>query len=103
MLRSCARVALELELLTAESLPCERWVPLMTTMPRPDLQRAVAAALQQRLICALTGALPSAMLRRGDDGDGRTELEGVSNAVHDCLENSIRPQVIFLSDTFLFY
>ena len=35
----------------------------------------VAAALQQRLICALTGALPSAMLRRGDDGDGSTELK----------------------------
>ena len=35
----------------------------------------VAAALQQRLICALTGALPTAMLRRGDDGDGSTELK----------------------------
>jgi hypothetical protein len=37
----------------------------------------VAAALQQRLICALTGARPSAMLRRGDDdGDGSTKLKG---------------------------
>ena len=35
----------------------------------------VTAALQQRLICALTGARPSAMLRRGDNGDGSTELQ----------------------------
>ena len=34
-----------------------------------------AAALQQRLICALTGARPSVMLRRSDNGNGSTELK----------------------------